>query len=161
MLALVTRTCDLVGSLSLVRVLVDETVPDVATGVHVPIQQAHKLYTAHCETTAYGVKRLALLARNRLEHLVEFRARLEGVDFAHLLELDPYSATKSHPNTSPLFDSRRTVFAGPGNPPLAHERGGSVRNNYFPLATLEQAPKGGRSQYESAARCNASHPTVQ
>ena len=53
-------------SLVVVRVIVKENFPDVATSVHVPIPQA---YTARCGTTAYGDYLFASLAKHRLEHL--------------------------------------------------------------------------------------------
>lgn len=100
--------CACLRSLPLVRVRVDENVPDVETSVHVPIPQA---CTARCETTAYGVNRLAPLVQHRMEHLVALRARLGRVVIVHLPELNPCCTTRSRPNVYPLLDFPTGVFS--------------------------------------------------
>lgn len=91
---------EVLRSLPVVRVLVDENIPSVATSVHVRIPQA---YTARCEATAHGMNRFASLVQHRLEHQVPFRAQLGGVVLVHFPELGAYVLRPPGPVPTPIF----------------------------------------------------------
>ena len=125
----------LLGSLTLVQVLVDENGEDVATSVHIQMPHA---YTACCETTADGVDRFVALVPHPLDHLVALRAQLRGVVLAHLPEFyNACSSTMPCPNPNPLRNFPADGFHRAWESTPGHERGVDIRDNHGPLVTLE------------------------
>ena len=126
---------ELLGSLTLVRVLANENSEDAATSVDIQILHA---CTARCFTTAYRVDRFVVLVPHRFGHLVAPRAQLGGLVLVHRPELyTAYSSTVPCPNLNPLLNFPPHSFHRARESTPGHEKSVAIRDNHGPLVILE------------------------